>query len=48
MLSFSNLEQYLQENGRIPEQPAAKMMFQLAEGCAHLYDKNTYHRDLKT
>lgn len=47
-LPLSNLETYLKKNGHIPESQAIPLLLQLAQGCNYLFDKNIYHRDLKT
>jgi serine/threonine protein kinase len=39
---------HLKKFGFIPQQKAVELMLQLARGCAYLFDKNIYHRDLKT
>ena len=43
-----NLEHHLRKHGNIPEKQALPLLHQLASGCAYLFDKNIYHRDLKT
>jgi serine/threonine protein kinase len=46
--ALSNLENYLRHHGQVEEGRALLLMLQLARGCSYLFDKNIYHRDLKT